>query len=337
MPGFRGRLAAALVALLAAPPASAQYFRGKTLHLLIGPGTAGSGYDLHGRLVGRHLGRHLPGQPNVIVQNMNGGAGLVLANYLFNVAPRDGTAIGMVADAAPLNELLGVVGTRYRSAEFNWIGRITTVANLTMSWRGSPVATIADAMRVEIPVSAGPAGGNAYQMPALLNAIVGTKFRLVAGYPSTAAMQLAMERGETRGAYGDWASLKTTRPDWIRDRKINPLVQYTLERDRDLPDTPTAIELARTAQERQLLMLGTGGGGIGRHLVAPPGVAGEVVEMLRAGLAAALADPELLADAERSNLPVNPLGGAALQEIVAKVTATPPDVIARARWLLGGG
>ena len=307
------------------------------MHLLIGPGTAGSGYDLHGRLAGRHLGRHLPGQPNVVVQNMNGGAGLVLANYLFNVAPRDGTAIGMIADAAPFNELLGVVGTRYRSGAFNWIGRMATVANLTMTWRGSPVASIADAMRVEIPVSAGPAGGSAWQAPALLNAVVGTKFRLVAGYPSTAAMQLAMERGETQGAYGDWASLKTTHPDWIRDGKIIPLVQYTLERDADLPDVPTAIDLARTDEQRQLLVLGTGGGGIGRHLLAPPGVPAEVVEILRAGLAATMADPEFLADARHSNLPVNPLGGAALQAIVAKVTATPPELVEKVRKALGGG
>ncbi len=332
----RALLAGLAVAIAATAPAKAQYFRGKTLHLYIGPGTAGSGYDQYGRLAGRHLGRHLPGQPNVVVQNMNGGAGLVLANYLFNVAPRDGTAIGMIADSAPLNELLGMVGTRYRSASFNWIGLVTTVANLTMTWRGSRVREIGDALSIEVPVSAGPAGGNAWQMPALLNAIVGTKFRLVAGYASTAAMQLAMERGETEGAYGDWASLKATHPDWIRDGKLNLLVQYTLERDRELPDTPTAIELARTPEDRQLLLLGTGGGGIGRHLVAPPDMPPDVVEMLRAGFAAAMADPELIADAARSNLPTDPLDGASLQAIVAKVTATSPGVIARARELLGG-
>ena len=328
------RLAAAL-ALFAAAPVDAQHFRGKTVHLLIGPGTAGSGYDLYGRLVGRHLGRHLPGEPNVVVQNMNGGAGLLLANHLFNAAPRDGSVVGMIADAAPLTELLGVVGVRYRSGDFNWIGRITTVVNMTMTWRTSRVRTIADAMTLEAPLSTGAAGGNAWQMPSLLNAIVGTKFKLIPGYPSTAAMQLAMQRGETEGAYGDWASLKTTHPDWISGDSLNFIVQYVLERDRELPDVPTAIELARTPQEKQLLMLGTGGGGIGRHILAPPGVPAEVVSMLRTGFAATMADPELRVDATRSNLPVAPLDGAALQKIVASVSQSPADVIARARELLG--
>ena len=263
-------------------------------------------------------------------------SGLLLANHLFNVAPRDGTVFGMLSDAAPLTELLGVVGVRYRSEDFNWIGRITTVANLTMTWHTSKVRTIDDARRIEASVSTGAHGGNAWQMPSLLNAIVGAKFRLVSGYPSTAAMQLAMERGETEGAYGDYSSLRATRPDWLREGKVNLIVQYVLERDPDIPHVPTAVELARTPEEKQLLTLGTGSGGIGRHLVAPPGTPADVVTMLRDAFMATMKDPEFLADAAKSNLPVNALDGASLQKIVAGVTATPGPVIARAKTLLGG-
>ncbi len=313
----------------------AQSFKGKTISILIGPGTAGSGYDLYGRLIARHLGRHLPGEPNVVARNMNGGGGLLLANHLYTTAPRDGTELGVIAEIAPLSEALGANGVRYKSAEFAWIGRATTSINVTMTWKTSRVKTLADALKYPAPIASGPVGGLANQMPALLVAAFGAKFQLVQGYDSTAAMQLAMMRGETEGSFGDLGALKTTHPDWLRDGLVNLIVQYSVERAPDLPDVPAVGELARSEVDKRFLEVALGGGPIGRPLVAPPGTPPDIVAALRAGFDAAMSDPELIEDAARANLPLSPMSGARLQEIVARIASAPATAVARAREVMG--
>ena len=331
-----GILLAGLIACLAAgsSAARAQMFRGKTIVVSIGPGVAGSGYDLYGRLVARHIGRHLPGEPVVVARNMPGGAGLALANHIATTAPRDGTELGVIAEIAPLSEILGSAGVRYRSAAFNWIGRVASSINTTMTWSTSRVKTLDDAFKYPAPIASGPVGGLANQMPALLVSAFGAKFQLVQGYNSTAAMQLAMMRGETEGAFGDYNALKTTHPDWLRGGEVNILVQYGLERSRELPDTPAAGELARDAEERAFLDVALSAAPVGRPLVAPPGTPAPIVAALRQGFAAAMADPELIEDAARANLPIDPMGGAELQSIIERVANAPASAVARARWFM---
>ena len=326
-----------IAAALLAPPAWAQpapYFKGKTVYLDIGPGTAGGGYDIAGRFLARHIGKHLPGNPTIVAQNVEGGSGLVLANQLYSAAPRDGTVVGMLADNATFLELLHAQGVRYHVAEFSWIGRITTAVDLTITWHASKVKTIEDAKSISVPIAAGPAGGIAYQLPVLLNGIVGTKFKVVPGYNGVVPMQLAMERGETDGAFAEWSALQTVHPDWLRNKQINLLVQYALEREPDMPDVPTAVELGGSEADRQLLTVATAGASIGRTLMAPPRVPPEVLKILRDGFAETTRDPELLAEAKTLKLDVAPLRGEALQELIGKLVATSPAVLDRARAIL---
>jgi tripartite-type tricarboxylate transporter receptor subunit TctC len=333
----RSALAALLaVALLAPVAAGAQpSFKGKTVYLDIGPGTAGGGYDIAGRFLARHLAKHLPGNPTIVPQNVEGGSGLVLANQLYSAgAPRDGTVVGMIADNAILTELLGVQGVRYHVADYSWIGRIATAVDLTVTWYSAKAKTIDDAKKDTVLIAAGPQSGLAYQLPALVNAVVGTKFKLITGYNGVIPMQLAMEKGETDGAFAEWTAFQIVHGDWLRDKKINFLVQYALERDPDMPNVPTAIDLGRTEADKQLLALGSAGASIGRTLLAPPGLPADVLKVWRDGFDEAMHDPELLAEANQLKLFIAPLRGEALQELVTKLVKTPPAVLARAKQIL---
>jgi tripartite-type tricarboxylate transporter receptor subunit TctC len=328
-------LAAGLLIPFFAAAQPTPYFKGKTVYLDIGPGTAGGGYDIAGRFLARHLGKHLPGNPTIVAQNVEGGSGLLLANQLYAAgAPRDGTVVGMIADNATFSELMAAQGVRYHVAEFSWIGRISTAVDLTVTWHNSKGKTIADAKANEVLIAAGPAIGIAYQLPALLNGVVGTKFKLITGYNGVIPMQLAMEKGETDGAFAEWSAFEIVHADWVRDKKINYLVQYALEREPDLPDVPTAVELGRTDADKQLLTVATAGAFIGRSLVAPPGVSQEVMKLLRDGFDEAMHDPELIAEAKQLKLFIAPLRGEALQEVVGKLAKTPPQVLDRAKAIL---
>ena len=328
-------IAAALLTPLGLAAQPAPYFKGKTVYLDIGPGTPGGGYDIAGRFVARHLGKHLPGNPTIVPQNVEGGSGLVLANQLSAPnAPHDGTVLGMIADNSTFLELIGAQGVRYHVADFSWVGRITTAVDLTITWHTSKVRTIEDAKAIAVPIAAGPAGGIAYQLPVLLNGVVGTKFKVVPGYNGVVPMQLAMERGETDGAFAEWSALQTVHPDWLRDKQVNLLVQYALQREPDMADVPTAVELGATEADRQLLTVATAGASIGRTLMAPPHVPPDVLKMLRDGFFEAMQDPDLMAEAKTLKLDLAPLRGEALQALIGKLVATPPAVLTRAKTIL---
>jgi len=316
------------------PDALAQQFKGKTISIYIGPGAPGGGYDLYGRMFGRYFGNHIPGRPVVIVRNMEGGSGIRLANYLAAAAPSDGTTVGMIADIAALSEALGTDGVRYRSAEFNWIGRMATSVNLTIVWHTSKVQSILDAKATPVLIGTGTPGGLAYQLPSALNAVIGTKFKLIPGYPSTVAMQLAMERGETEGTLAEWASLKAGHADWLHEKKVRPLVQYTMEREPDLPDVPAAYELGRTEEERRLLAFVLSEATIGRNLVAPPSVSPDIVKILRTAFDDTIRDTDFIAEANRANMPISFLSGEKLQAVVVGLTKTPAETIEQARRAL---
>ncbi len=308
----------------------ADAFRGRTVTLYIGTGPGG-GYDAYGRLVARHIGRFLPGAPNVVAQNMPGASSLVLANFLFNKAPRDGAAIGVINQAMPMEQYLGSEGVAYDANRFNWIGRASSAVETGIVWHTSPARTIEDAMTREIVVGGtGPTSSTVF-IPRLLNNLAGAKFKVIAGFNGTNEIGLAMERGEIEGSGTPLESLKSYRANWMREGKIRVLVLWSGHREPELPDIPTIVELGRTQEARRILAFYASADDIGRSLVAPPGLAPGRVATLRRAFDAAISDPGLREDAAREGLDVKPMSGEALQSMIAGVADFPPDLIAKAR------
>jgi tripartite-type tricarboxylate transporter receptor subunit TctC len=311
-----------------AQPAN-DWYKGRTINLIIGSG-AGGGIDLYGRLVARHIGRHLPGQPNVVAQNMPAAGSIAAANYLYNAAPRDGTAIGIMSQGIILNEVLGLRGLQFEVGKFNWVGRISSDVLVAFTWHTNRVKTVADAMTLETTIGGTGAGTTATQSPQLLNRVVGTKFKVVVGYPDTGVTMLAMERGEVDGTSTGWGGLKSSRGDWVR-AKINLLVQMGTVRHPDLPDVPSWVDIARTPEDKRLLWMFGINADIGKSILAPPGLAPERIDMLRAAFASMLKDPEFLANVESAHMDFAPMHGAELQQIVVDAVTVPDTLRDRAR------
>jgi tripartite-type tricarboxylate transporter receptor subunit TctC len=324
---------AALLTLSWCAAASAQSrpdFAGKTVTILSSFGTGG-GYDTYARLYAARVGPHLAGNPAVVVRNMPGAGGLVGTNFLYNVAPRDGTTMGVVPQTVAIAYVLGASGVKYDVGKFNWIGRINSNAEVEQTWHTSAVKTIADA-RTHPAVLAGTGpDSSSVVFPRILNALFGMKFKVVPGYEGVSMASLAMERGEVDGIVRPWAVIKTSHPDWLKEKKINLLVQYAVERHPELKDVPAVVDLAENESQKQILSLYASGSDIGRSIVAPPGLSAPVLAALRAAFQATMKDPAFLADVKSSKLDFDPIAGEKLQEIVARVESVPPDVIATAR------
>jgi tripartite-type tricarboxylate transporter receptor subunit TctC len=331
---------AAILAMLMPATAMAQsaeqFYKGKTVNLYIGF-SAGGSYDYYGRLVARHIGKHLPGDPTVVAQSMPGAGSFKAANYLYNVAPKDGTAMGIVSQTMALEEALKTPGIKYKSADFNWLGRVTNIVEVTLTWETSKAKTIEDAMKYETPVASTGPGSPSMGYPLLLNALAGTKFKVITGYTGSTAGMLAMERGETDGALTSWNTLKVTKQDWLKNNKINLLVQYTLERSEELPKVPSVVELGKTAEDKQMLGFYASGGEIGRSFLATPGIPADRVKVLRAAFNATMKDPAFKAEIEKSKAEFNPLPGEKVQKLIADMAKAPPAMIARMQEVLRAG
>jgi tripartite-type tricarboxylate transporter receptor subunit TctC len=337
MPRFTRHSAVLLAALgFAAAPAQAQtveeFYKGKTIDLVISF-TAGGGYDAYARLVARHMGDHIPGKPTIVPRNMPGGGGRVAANYLFNVARKDGTALAVIDQS--LEQARGDKTIQFDATKFNWIGNPAAENNTTVTWHTSPVKTIEDAKTQEIPI--GATGNNtSAQFPKAMNALVGTRFKVVYGYPGGNDINLAMERGEVAGrGSNSWGSWKGTRPDWIRDKKINILVQIGLKKTADLPDVPLLMDLATNPEDKAVLKLLSSPTAIGRPVLAPPGVPADRVKALRAAFDAMLKDPAFIDEARKQNLDIEPVSGEELQQIVADIAGAPKASIDRLNEIIG--
>jgi tripartite-type tricarboxylate transporter receptor subunit TctC len=297
--------------------------------------TAGGSYDLYGRLISRHLGQHLPGRPTVVVQNMPGAGSLKAANYLYEVAPRDGTALGVVVESTALEQALANPAAQYDAAKFTYVGRVATSNNIFMMWRSAKVQSLADA-RLSTALLAGTGPGSiAETIPRLTNALLGTKFKLISGYPASSEAMLAMERGEVDGSSSSWAAVKVGKQDWLKEKKIKIILQTTPERIPELPDTPCLGEVGTTPEDKQVFDLYASGSAIGRSLIGPPGIAAERVAALRAGFDAMVADPDFVADVGKINVELEPLPGAAVAQLVARTLDVPPAVRERARNAFG--
>lgn len=324
---------AALVALLPGRSSAEPAFAHKTVTLTIGYGP-GSGNDVYGRLVARHLSKHLPGQPTVVAQNMPGAGSFKAANWLYAAAPKDGSVIGYIAQTAATEELLGSPAVQFKTAQFNWIGRIGSYNNITIFWHTSRIKSIADALKMESTMGATGVGSPVYVYPNMMNKVLGTKFRIVSGYQGTAQTSLAMERGEVEGVTMGWFPIKTGKAQWVKEKKINILVQFLTKRHPDLPEVPTIVELARTPEEKQLFSLFANDGEVGKAVFAPPGVPPATVALYRRAWDAMVQDPEYIADADKLQLERDSASGEQLQTLVASVAATPRAVVERAKSLL---
>jgi tripartite-type tricarboxylate transporter receptor subunit TctC len=324
------------LAVLAGAPAAraepvADFYRGKTINVLIGVGVGGE-YDIQARLVARHIGRHIPGNPSVVPQNMTGAGGLKMLNYLYTVAPRDGTAIGMIQNAFPALQAAGMPGVQFDAGKMQWLGTIAPVVETMAVWHTTGVKSIEDARKREVIAGASGRGAITYTYPAMLNELLGTKFRIVTGYTGGNQINLAMERGEVEARNNTWSSWKATKAAWLKDKLITVIAQAG-PRAGDL-DAPSVEAMASNADDRRLIELIVSGTQFGRPLSTNADVPAKRVAALRAAFAATMKDPEFLAEAAKLGFEVNPVLGERMQQIVQQVLATPKPIAARAKALL---
>src|SRR5882757_1503987 len=287
----------------------------------------GGGYSIYADLLARHLGKHLPGRPSVIVKNMPGAGGLNGTNYLYNVAPRDGSVLGIIPQTVAIAQALGGAQVRYDVRLFNWIGRLNSNVEVQQSWHTSRVKKIEDAKTESIIVAGTGPDSSSVVFPRLLNALFGMKFKIVAGYEGVNMVSLAMERGEVEGILRPWAITKTSHPEWISDNKINLLVQYTEQRHAELGQVPAAVDLAATQEQRQILTLYASGSEIGRSIIAPPGVPARIITELRTAFTQAMRDTALLQEIQRSHMDIDPMPGQELQAQVTHAVDVSPQII----------
>ena len=323
---------AILVSCLDVQSAHAQEadFARKTITIYIG-NTAGGTYDLMGRLVTRHLGRFVPGSPTVIAENMPGAGTLRAANYIFNVAPRNGTALGIVTETIAVEQALLNPAVQFDARKLTWIGRVAASNAVHIIWHTSKVQSIEDAKRFEATVAGTGAGNVAETVPTLLNAVIGTKFKIIRGYPAANESMLAMERGEVEGAAVNWTTVKTAKTQWLQEKKIKVILQDVTERGPDLPDVPALGELGDTLEARQLLGLYASTGAIGRSFFAPPGLPSPTSKTLRDAFAAMTSDAQFIADANMVNAELQIGSGEEVQKAVERTLNVPESVLQRAR------
>jgi tripartite-type tricarboxylate transporter receptor subunit TctC len=332
------RYGLALVAALSASIASAQgaddFYKGKTVELYIGY-SVGGGYDLYARVLARHLGKHIPGNPTILPKNMEGGGSLRLANWMYRVAPKDGTVIATIGRGTGFDPLLGQQGAQFDATKFVWIGSAANEVSVCVAWNTSGITKFSDLQSKELTVGGTGASADTDQFPRILNGVLGTKMRIVSGYPGGNDVVLAMERGEVAGRCGwSWSSVKATHHAWLDEKKMVVLAQLALHKHRDLPDVPLIMDLAKTDEQRQILKLIFARQVMGRPYLAPPGTPADRVEILRKAFMDTMADKEFLADAEKAQLEIAPVDGAELQTLVNEVYATPRDIVKKAVAIL---
>jgi tripartite-type tricarboxylate transporter receptor subunit TctC len=310
------------------------FFRGRQITFLIGAG-AGGGYDAYFRTFARYVVHHIPGAPSIVPKNMPAASGLAAANTLYTSADRDGATIGAFPNNIPMDPLFGNPGARYDPQKLNWLGSIGKLENVCATWITSPIKTIAQAREREVIVAAAAATSNSAIMPKVLNALLGTRFKIVAGYDPGSGMTLALESGETEGVCGlSWSTIKAARPHWIKDNKLNVLVQLGLAKLPELPDVPAALDLVTDPVKRQVLELILIRQEIGRPVAAPPGVPAERLETLRRAFDATMKDPEFLAEAEKLQLEIEPLSAQEIDGLLANAFASPKAIVQQAAELI---
>jgi tripartite-type tricarboxylate transporter receptor subunit TctC len=329
---FGRGLAVAIIMLCAIVAARAQgpadFYKGRSIDLYIGYSPAG-GYDVYARLLARHMGRFIPGNPAIVSKNMPGAGSLVLANWLYNVASKDGTAFGMIGRGTGFDPLLGSTKAQFDADKFNWLGSMNDEVSVCVAWHTSGITQLEQVKQKEVTVGGSGPAADTDQFPKVLNATLGTRFRLVTGYPGGNEIDLAMERGEVMGRCGwSWSSVVATHQSWIDDKKINVLAQLSLSRHADLAKVPLIMDFAKTEEQKQIFKLVFARQPMGRPFLAPPGIPADRVALLRKAFMDTLNDREFRTEADRMKLEINPVSGEAVQAIVREAYRTPKHVAA---------
>jgi tripartite-type tricarboxylate transporter receptor subunit TctC len=336
--GGRGRIVAGALALCSAVwPAGAwaqtappDFYKDKTIELFISSGPGG-GYDAYARILARHMGKHIPGNPSIVPKNIEGAGGLRLANILYNTAPKDGTSIGTIYRSAAFEPLFGNKAAQFDATRFTWLGSASSEISLCVAWHTNGVTRFEDMQAKELVVGTTGRGSDSFLFTSIINGVLGSKMRMVAGYRSGNDMNLAMERGEVGGRCGwSWSSIRASNQNWIDEKKVHMLVQIGLGKHPDLPNVPSVMDLAKNAEDEQILRLLFARQTMAYPFLAPPDLPAERAFMLRAAFAAAMQDKDLIADAQKSNLEVMPVSGADVETLVRNVYAAPAPLVARA-------
>jgi tripartite-type tricarboxylate transporter receptor subunit TctC len=303
---------------------------GPSVDLYIGY-SAGGGYDIYARTLARNMERHIPDHPTVLPKNMPGAGSLVLTNWLYNVAPKDGSAFGAIGRGTGFDPLLGSKKAKFDASKFNWIGSMNDEVSVCVAWHTTGITSLDQVKDKELVVGGTGAAADTDQFPKVLNGVLGTKFKVVSGYPGGNEINLAMERGEVQGRCGwSWSSVVATHKKWLEEKKINILVQLSMRKHPDLPNVPLVMDLAKTDEGRGIFKLIFSRQPMGRPFVAPPDVPAARVAMLRKAFMETLHDKQFMADADKAKLEINPVSGEDVQKIVHDVYSAPKDVAKKA-------
>lgn len=334
---------AAALGFLAAGPVRAQsveeFYRNNVVELYISF-SVGGGYDVHGRLVARHIGKHIPGNPTVIPLNMEGAGGLKFTNWLFNAAPKDGTVFGIISRGIPFEPLVGIAPPdtlRFEPTEFTWIGSTSSEVSVCVAWEGTGIDKFSDLYERELIVGGIGAGGDPDIFPRIMTGVLGTRFRIVSGYPGGADIDFALERGEVDGRCGwSWTSILSSNMAWVTDGRIKILIQLALKPHPDLTamGVPWIMDMAKSEEDLQLFRMIFARGALGRPFIAPPGLPPDRAAALQQAFEDTMKDPEFLAEAARARLEIAPMTGPEVKELIEEIYATPRPIVERARAML---
>ncbi len=332
---MRGVVAAAVFAALPATAQTpAEFYKGKNVDLMVGY-SAGGGYDVYARMIARYIGKHIPGNPTVVVKNLDGAGSLRLANALYNQLPKDGTVFGTVARGAAFDPLLGNKAAQFDASKFSWIGSANDEVSVCVAWHTSGITKIEETFDKELVVGGTGPSADTDQFPRIVNGVLGTKMKIVTGYPGGNDVSLAMERGEVQGRCGwSWSSVISTRKDWYDSKKINVLVQMSLAKHPDLPNVPLVLDLAKTPEQKQILTLVFARQALGRPFLAPPGVPADRLAALRKAFMDTMKDPEFIAEADKAKLEITPIDGEKVQQIVVDAYKVDPAIAKKTEELL---
>ena len=327
--------ASATLALLAAGSARADalsdFYTGKTITVIVGA-DSGGGYDAQGRLMARHIGRFIPGNPTAIVQNMPGAGSLTAANQLYNVSPKDGTVMGLLQRGVFSAKFTNPQGVRFDLTKFNWVGNLSAETGVVIAWANSPFKTIEDVIKQEMLVGGTGPHIDTETSPRMMNALIGTKFKIISGYPGTTDAVLAMERGEVQGM-GDWSwsNVKTRKPDYLRDGKVRVLMQMSTQKEPDLPNVPLAMDFVKTPEQRELMTLFLAQKSAARPVVAPPGIPADRVKAIRSAFDKMIVDADFLKDATQAKLDIDPAPAVAIEKVIEIFAKTSDETGAKLR------
>jgi tripartite-type tricarboxylate transporter receptor subunit TctC len=329
--------AAALALLILGPTGvviaqnAADFYKNRSLDLYIGY-SAGGAYDFYARVIARHMGPHIPGNPTLVPRNMEGAGSLRLANWLYRVAPQDGSTFGTFGRGLAFDPLLIGKGDQFDAVKFGWIGSANNEVSVCVAMKDSGITKFEDLFTKELAVGGTGTSADTDQFPRVLNGILGTHFKIIEGYPGGNDVVFAMERGEVQGRCGwSWSSVKSTHKSWIDEKKMIVLVQLSLNRHPELPDVPLVTDFAKTDEQRQIMKMIFARQVMGRPYAAPPNLPPERLAALRQAFMDTMHDKDFLAEAEKTDLEINPVSGADVEQLVKDVYATPPDIVAKAK------